>query len=294
MKFNITASIVIFNSDFSMLQRAINSFLNTSLNVRLFIIDNSPHNKIESTFSDPRIEYIYNNKNFGFGIGHNVAIEKILNQSKYHLIMNPDTYYDSQALVSMFNFMEENKDLGLLMPRVLYPDGRNQFLCKLLPTPYIQIVRRFMPIPSFVERVNYTYELRNFDYNSTLDIPFLSGCFMFIRTEVFKKIGMFDENFFMYMEDVDFCRRIKKEYRTVFFPGATVYHEYHKGAYKSLKLLKKFIISSIYYYNKWGWLFDKERKRINSETLNMIKSRQKPELNGGSKKTVPNIPAVID
>jgi GT2 family glycosyltransferase len=82
---------------------------------------------------------------------------------------------------------------------------------------------------------------------------------MFIRTKIFKEIGLFDERFFMYLEDTDLCRRIGEKYKTIYYPEAIVYHEYAKGSYRSNELLKIHIESAIKYFNKWGWFSDKER-----------------------------------
>ena len=76
-----------------MLQNVILSFLNTDLNVKLYIVDNSPTDEIQKLCKDKRIKYIFNNANIGFGAGHNIAIKKSLNLSKYHLVLNPDIYF---------------------------------------------------------------------------------------------------------------------------------------------------------------------------------------------------------
>jgi len=86
---------------------------------------------------------------------------------------------------------------------------------------------------------------------------------MFLRTEVLKKIGLFDENIFMYLEDTDLNRRIHGKYKTIFYPKVEVVHEYAKESYENKKLLMFHIRSAIYYFNKWGWVFDKRRDEIN-------------------------------
>jgi len=204
----LTASIVCYKTSKEMLERAISSFLNTNLDVKLYIIDNSPNDKIRSWFEDERIEYVFNNANVGFGAANNVAINKILNSSKYHLVLNPDVYFSSTILVKLYEYMERNSDVGLIMPKVLYNHGSTQYLCKLLPTPFGLLIRRFVPIKSIHNKLNNYYELRVADYNTTFEAPVLSGCFMFVRTSVLKELGGFDERFFMYMEDADLCRRI--------------------------------------------------------------------------------------
>jgi GT2 family glycosyltransferase len=82
---------------------------------------------------------------------------------------------------------------------------------------------------------------------------------MFIKTKIFKEIGLFDERFFMYLEDTDLCRRIGEKYETIYYPEATVYHEYSKESYRNIKLLKIHIDSARKYFDKWGWFSDKNR-----------------------------------
>lgn len=107
-----------------------------------------------------------------------------------------------------------------------------------------------------------------------MEVPYLSGCFMFIRTKVLEKVGLFDERFFMYLEDTDLSRRIHKISKTIYYPYVHIYHEYGKGSYKNLKLLKYHIDSAIKYFNKWGWFFDKERDFINKTTLKKLKYKE--------------------
>ena len=92
--YDITACIVLFNNDRSMLLKAIMSFLNTNLSVKLYLIDNSPEDQLKNIICDQRVSYIFNPANPGFGAAHNIVIKKILGSSKYHLVLNPDIYFD--------------------------------------------------------------------------------------------------------------------------------------------------------------------------------------------------------
>ena len=85
---------------------------------------------------------------------------------------------------------------------------------------------------------------------------------MFLRTSVLKRVGGFDETYFLYMEDLDLCRRIGQVARTVFYPAVSVMHGYQKGSYKSSRLLKHHLRSAVRYFNKWGWFFDAERDSV--------------------------------
>lgn len=269
----IYGSIVLYNNKKEQVIRAINSFLNTDLEVKLFLIDNSPRDLLRELKNlDSRIEYIYNNANLGYGKAHNIALRKSIEDNvPYHLVLNPDVYFERGILEKLYEFMEENKDVGLVMPKVLYPSGEIQYLCKLIPTPMDLILRRFIPIKSWKEKRNYIYELRFTGYNNIMNVPYLSGCFMFLRVSVLKEIGLFDERYFMYLEDTDLSRRIHRKCKTIYYPYVHIIHEYDKGSYKNVKLLIYHIKSAIKYFNKWGWLFDKEREEVNSKVLRELK-----------------------
>lgn len=273
---DLNISIVLYNTEKDVLKRAIKSVLKSCLNLKLFLIDNSKDKRLEEFKKyDPRIVYIHTGKNIGHGQAHNIAMRKSIEEGvKYHLVMNPDVYFEGDVFGELYNFMEENPDVGLVMPKVLFPDGSLQYLCKLLPSPVDLFGRRFLgwgPFKEFVERKNYIYELRFSKYDKIMNVSYLSGCFMFIRTKILKKVGMFDKRFFLYCDDLDLSRRINRVSRTVFYPYCYIYHEYGKGSYKNLKLLFYHIKDAIKYFNKWGWIKDIERNKINRIVLEELK-----------------------
>ena len=271
---NITACIVLYQNDRTILQKAINSFLNTDLSIKLFLIDNSPTNKLWDICKDLRVEYIFNNANIGFGAGHNIAIKKSLPLgSKFHLVLNPDVEFEAGTLEKISEFLENNPDVGLAAPKTIYPDGSIQYLCRMLPTPFDFFLKRIIPkvmLPLFKARSDQ-YEFIDRNYDKIMDVPFLSGCFMFIRTSVFRDIGVFDEKIFMYTEDIDLCRRVAEKYKTVYFPEVQITHGYERGSAKKFNLLLISIKSAVYYFNKWGWVWDRERDEINRRALNQLR-----------------------
>lgn len=268
----ISASIVVYKNNPAILRKTILSFLDSVPDAPLYLIDNSPGDEARTLVSSPRIRYIYNNRNLGFGRAHNIALKMALqNCVRYHLVLNPDVYFDKEVIPKLFDFMETNPEIGLVMPKILYPDGRLQPLCKLLPTPYGLVLRRFMHfLKNKLARFNYRYEMHASGYNKIMDVPFLSGCFMFLRKDALQKTGIFDERIFLYNEDTDLSRRIHQQYRTVYYPEALVYHYHEKKSYKNFQLLLVHIQSAIRYFNKWGWWNDPEREHINRETLSRI------------------------
>ncbi len=270
----VTASIVCYNNDKEILLEAINSFLNskTDFPVFIYLIDNSPTDELKKLITHPKVEYFFNPTNPGFGAAHNIAIEKAMEAgSHYHLVLNPDVYFDENVIRNLQCYMEDNVDIGNILPKVLYPDGKIQYLAKLLPTPYDWIGRRFNPFKEMVEKRNQLFEMKFTGYDKVMDVPYLSGCFMFLRVETLKKTGLFDHKIFMYGEETDLCRRIiGAGFRTVFYPKQVIYHHFEKGSHKSWRLTKIGMQSAIYYFNKWGWFFDNERKRINKRTLKSL------------------------
>ena len=270
MQGKITASIVIYKTDLRLLQNAVDSFLKSTRDSLLYLIDNSPTDRYSGYFQHPRIEYIFNNKNIGFGAGHNLALKKILadNQSTYHVVLNPDVYFEKEVMMKLFNYIEAHPRIGLAMPKVLYPDGRLQPLCKLLPSPFTLFTRRFLQFfPSLSNRLNHWYEMHFSGYDKIMDVPFLSGCFMFLRTDALREVGLFDERIFLYTEDTDLTRRIHRKYRTIFYPEAVIYHYNQRGSYKNAIKFIHHVFSAITYFNKWGWFNDNERKFINERIL---------------------------
>ena len=234
-------------------------------------MDNSPSDELKNIvamYPNNEIHYIFNNANMGYGKAHNIAIKKSIEQNlPYHIILNPDIIIEKGALEKLTDYMEQHLEVGNIMPKIIYPNGELQYLRKLLPSPIDLIFRRFIPVKKWKDAINKRYELHSFGYDKIMNVPNLSGCFMFLRTEVLKQVGLFDENIFMYLEDIDLNRRIYSKYQTIYYPEATVIHEHQKESYKSKKLLKAHIKSAIYYFNKYGWFFDKERTYINKKTL---------------------------
>ncbi len=261
---DITASIVLYKNERIELKKAIDSFLGTSLNVKLYLLDNSPTDDLKTVIVDSRVEYVFNNGNAGFGKAHNIALKKVLDTSTYHLVLNPDIYFPTATLERLKNFMDDYPAVGLVLPKVLFPDGTLQRLCRLLPTPTDLFFRRFMKWHT--KNIDYYYEMHFADYNTMFEAPFLSGCFMFLRTEILKDIGFFDEKIFLYWEDLDLSRRVHAKYKTVYYPNVFIYHGYKRGAHKSLALLLISIKSLLYYFKKWGWI-DHEREKINRRII---------------------------
>jgi len=192
--------------------------------------------------------------------------------SDYHVVLNPDLIFEPSVIDSLVKYANNHSDVVYMLPKVVYPDGKIQYLCKLLPTPFDLIFRRFLPQIGFIKRRNDLYELRFFGYNKIINPPCLSGCFMFMRTSTLEKYNLFfDENFFMYCEDFDLMRRLHRIGKTIFYPDVTIIHNHNHGSYKNKKMLMMHIRSACKYFNKYGWLFDTERRTLNKKILKELR-----------------------
>lgn len=266
----LNVSIVRYKHTFNELSLLINTCSLHPLVNQLFIIDNSP--EADSQFEIDAVKYIFTGRNIGYGAGHNIAIRSTLNESiPFHLIINPDIEVAPEVIEQLVQFMETHPEVGHIMPKVVYPDGSLQYLCKLLPTPADLLFRRFLPKAWFNKQRN-RFELRHSGYNRTMEVPYLSGCFMLLRTEALNKVGIFDERFFMYPEDIDLTRRIHQQYKTIFYPKVQVIHHHERSSYFNFRMLMIHILNLIKYFNKWGWCIDAERSIINKNTLKQIQS----------------------
>lgn len=269
----ISCSVVCYQNDPAQIEHLLSSVTASPLKVSLHVIDNSPQDGLVAVAQKFGASYIHLPHNPGFGAAHNVAIRQAMAEDmEYHLVLNPDISFSANVIPALLDYMNQQRDIGLLMPNVYYPGGQQQYLCKLLPNPIDLLIRRFFPtLYRYSGRLAW-YELHQSGYDKIMDVPALSGCFMLMRTAVLRETGGFDERFFMYLEDVDLSRRIGRVARTVYFPHVSVIHDYGKGSYKSRKLLLHHIRSAILYFNKWGWFSDNEKEAINRAALQKIQS----------------------
>lgn len=263
----INVSIVTYKTKVNDLLKIIASLTNNYINT-IYIIDNSPTDELKVNLPvDNRLKYVYGHGNIGYGAGHNISIKLSIKEDiRYHIVVNPDVYFAQGSIESLVEFMETNVDVGQVMPKVYYPDGELQFLCKKIPTPLDLIFKRFIPSFLLKNRMN-KFQLKFTGYNKIMNIPYLSGCFMLFRVSALKEVGLFDERFFMYPEDIDITRRMHEKYKTIFYPEVSIIHAHAAESKISYRMLWVHIWNMIKYFNKWGWFFDKKRSFYNKRLM---------------------------
>ncbi len=266
----VSASIVLYNHSAQDVRELFEELARDAIISEWVVVDNGGSDDACGVAKSLGAVCLHPDRNLGYGAAHNLALRSIApTAAPFHLILNPDIQLPSGVLTELGTVMDSMPQVGLLMPRVLYPDGSEQYLCKLLPTPLDLILRRFAigPLRWFFDGRMARYEMRHYGNSRPRFVPVLSGCFMFTRRTVLESIGGFDERFFLYMEDTDLCRRIGDVSRLLFWPWTTVTHRHAQGSYKSLSLLRLHMQAAIAYFNKWGWRRDPVRDARNLACL---------------------------
>lgn len=268
----VTASLVLYKPDLCVLERVLLTMQKAAAVARrsfptifeVTLVDNSDdlsiHSGIESwlnglrpCLSDWNVHLIRSTGNVGYGSGNNLVIEQA--NSDYHLVINPDVFVDANALEQCLCFMEADPSVGLLSPAVFGEDGERHFLCKRYPTLFVMFLRSIAPgvLNRLFDPVIRQFEMRDCDYNKTIHpLEYPSGCFMFFRTKVLKKIGGFDPGFFLHYEDADIGRRLLAVARSVYVPHVRVVHRWSRDTHRSLRSKLITVRSGFRYWRKWG------------------------------------------
>lgn len=276
-KYNImlSVSLVLYNNRAEELCDLFKCFQLVNTSFKFIVVDNSSNDNLRVIVERHNFEYIHNPLNTGFGSAHNIALRRALDIGfKYHLIVNPDISFDHDVVTRMLDAMISDDTVGMLMPEILNKDFTKQYLPKLLPSPFDLLKRKLKWLSKFYNKHLARYELRFAPDKMIYNSPIVSGCFTMINLQAIRRVGMFDESFFMYFEDFDLSRRVHAFYKTLYFPSVYVIHGYESGANKSFKLLFAFMKSAFMYFNKWGWFNDRDRDMLNAAALGQFTSRK--------------------
>jgi len=226
-------SIIIVNYNTSnLLKECIESIKNNAINIcyEIIVVDNNSSDNsidlIKNKFESLKI--IINKINLGFARANNQGIKR--SEGRYILLLNPDTVLLRDCLKKMVEFMDGHPEAGVAGCRVLNPNGTLQLACRRsFPAPSVSFYRltglsRLFPKSKTFARYNLTY------YNPDVvqEVDAVSGSFMMIRRKAMNEVGMLDEQFFMYGEELDLCFRMKeKGWKVYYVPDAEIIH--YKG-----------------------------------------------------------------
>lgn len=220
----------------------------------VIVVDNASQDdsveKIKALF--PQVRLVINQTNAGFSKANNQGI--ILSNGKYILLLNSDTILEKESLVIMKEFMETNCHLGAAGCKVVLPDGTLDKACRRgFPTPSASFYYAFGISKLFPSSPRFNqYQLSYLDPDKDYPVDCLVGAFMMVRRETIDQVGMLDEDFFMYGEDIDWCYRIKEAgWGIHYYPYTQITH--YKGASSRRKPFK-----IIYEFHRAMYLFHKK------------------------------------
>ncbi len=222
---------------------------------RIFIVDNSSTERnvdrrqleIEISKYDD-VSYFDIGENLGFGKGHNYVLPLL--DSDYHAIVNPDILLKYETFLPILTYMNENPDVGMVIPNITDEFGVRQAVYRKELTISDILIRIFCK--KLFRKRDLDHTLQYKDYTKPFQVPFGQGSFLVIRTDLFRELGGFDEGFFMYLEDADLCKRVNDVSKLMYIPDATVIHKWKQGSHKSIRLLIYHLRSIKYYFQKWG------------------------------------------
>lgn len=263
----LNVSIVTYHTDEGELSACLDSLLRCDGVRRVDVVDNGSEDRMrefcQRNYPD-RVVYTAN-ENRGYGAGHNISMKKsIAENADYHLVINSDVYFASGEIEKCLGYMEANPGVGQLIPSVTFPDGSYQPVCHRVPSPVDLLIHRFVPA-SLTKKWRDKYEMRCYDLSKPLNVPYHHGCFMLFRVSALREVGLFDERYFMYPEDVDLSRRMHERYQTIYFPGATIVHAHRAESRTNYRMLWIHAVNMLRYFKKWGFFFDKKRRKANGD-----------------------------
>lgn len=256
-------SIVIVNYEtYELTKQTINSVIgkNHEFSFEIIVIDNcskdNSYNQLKSEFKreikNELVKFIHNDRNAGFAVANNIGIK--IAKGEFILLLNSDTVVEDQTIENTLNYIKKNTDVGAIGCKIVHRDGTLDKACRRsFPEPKNSFYRLFGLSKLFPNNKKFNeYNLSYLDENGVYEVDSLMGAFMLIRRVAIDQVGLLDEDFFMYGEDIDLCYRIKKAgWKIIYYGKSEIIH--YKGASskkKKSKLIYEFYRAMYLFYNK--------------------------------------------
>lgn len=234
------------------------------LKYEVIVVENASGDNLLDLQEKYNFNLIISNINLGMGEGNNLGIKQ--SRADHILILNPDTIINAEAIKILFNRLKNEDDIGLIGPKLIYSDGKLQYSCARFPSFFVPILRRTF-LGDYFKKVRDSFMMTDFDHKKSMQVDWLMGsCLMFkkswpLSAETNYQV-LFDKRYFMYFEDIDLCREIKKHGKKVIYePQAVIIHDHARESAKNpwyYALLKDkitwvHIFSWFKYFKKWGF-----------------------------------------
>lgn len=257
---DLSIVIISYNSK-EFIKRCLNSLLNSGANLEIetIVVDNgSQDGSVELLRADfAQVKLIQNEKNLGYPKACNRGIKEA--KGRYIFILNSDTELSNGSLHRMIEFMDGNPRCGILGPKLLDEDGKIQLSCRSFPSYSTAFFNRYSLLTKYFPRSKYAdkYLMTNSRHNAIQEVDWVSGAAMVFSRACLDRIGIFDENFFIYCEDVDICRRAKNNGWQVFYYPKLCFTHFIGGT------LKRTSFRSIFWHHKSIWHYYKKHLKVN-------------------------------
>jgi len=205
---------------------------------------------------DKPVQILHTTKNLGYGKGNNFGAERA--RGEFILIINPDNILEPDGLMKMVKYLKENPDVGIIGPKLIFPNGTIRDSYRTFPTPIDLIIKRTFLRNIFKKRM-CRYLQWDKDPNEVRDTDWLVGACLFIKRNLYEELGGFDKRFFLFFEDIDICRRCwKLGKQVVYLPKASANDNERRlsaGGFFSFftkRNTRIHVSSAIKYFMKWG------------------------------------------
>ncbi len=222
----------------------------------VIVVDNASESLGSINEDFPLAKVILNKKNLGFAKANNQGIAA--SEGEYVLFLNPDTEVGIDSLKKMLNFMKLNRDIGILGPKLVFPDGSLQLSCRKFYTVRSILTRRIPFLKAVLGlKAEEDHLMVHNNHKVIMNVDWLLGACMMTKRDILIKLGGFDESYPLYFEDVDLCYRVKKTgLRVVYNPDFTIVHHHRRESAKSFtsKTIRH-ILSAVRFSIKYGLPF---------------------------------------
>lgn len=264
-------SIILINYNTKTLtEQAIDSILKTveKTDFEIVVVDNSSQEEQKVSFESERVCVLRDVKNHGFGHACNLGVQH--SSGEYLLFLNSDTVMSENTIDESFAFLKQDCSIGALGVRMLRPDGSLDHGCKRgFPTPMASLYYFSGLDRRYPDSHKYgAYRQTFLEEDTVADVDSVSGAFLMLSRTVFDKVDGFDQDFFMYGEDLDLCYRIKQEgYRVVYYGKVSFLHLHgQSGLVRSEKVIG-------YFYDAMNLFYDKHyQNKYNALTGFLVKT----------------------
>jgi N-acetylglucosaminyl-diphospho-decaprenol L-rhamnosyltransferase len=230
--------------------------------LEVIVVDNaSTDGSLEMVRTEfPGVQVIVNSDNQGFPAANNQGIA--VAQGRYVFLLNPDTEVVGDALATMVAFADAHPDVGVVGPQLLNPDGSVQPSRRRLPTLTTAFFESTWLQPCAPRRLLEHYYAHDRPDDAIQDVDWVDGASLMARGDAIKQVGLMDEGFFMYSEELDWCRRFREAgWRVVYLPTARIVHHRGKSSEQALPARHiNFQTSKVRYFRKY-------HGRVVAETL---------------------------